>query len=59
MANTILRKHTPECHVCPIQCARYVEIEEGPYMKGSGPEYETLGSLVPWSLMTTWNLLLI
>ena len=45
MANTILRKHTPECHVCPIQCARYVEIEEGPYaMKGSGPEYETLGS---------------
>ncbi len=45
MANTILRKHSPECHVCPIQCARYIEIEEGPYaMKGSGPEYETLGS---------------
>ena len=45
MASTMLRQHSPECHVCPIQCARYVEIEEGPYaMKGSGPEYETLGS---------------
>lgn len=45
MAKTILKEHRPECHACPIQCARYVEIEEGPYqMVGSGPEYETLGS---------------
>lgn len=45
MANTILKKYVPECYVCPIQCARHVEIEEGPYsMKGNGPEYETLGS---------------
>lgn len=45
MTNTILRKHAPECHACPIQCSRYVEVKEGPYkMEGSGPEYETLGS---------------
>ena len=45
MAKTMLKKYIPECHVCPIQCARNVEIEEGPYaMKGNGPEYETLGS---------------
>lgn len=45
MANTMLEKHAPECHACPIQCDRYVEIPDGPYeMKGSGPEYEALGS---------------
>jgi aldehyde:ferredoxin oxidoreductase len=45
MAQTILRKHTPECHSCPIQCARYVEIDEGPYkMAGNGPEYEAVGA---------------
>ncbi|GAB6155200.1 aldehyde ferredoxin oxidoreductase family protein [Desulfosporosinus burensis] len=45
MANTILEEHAPECHACPIHCARYVEIPDGPYeMKGSGPEYEALGS---------------
>lgn len=44
MAQTILRKHSSPCHACPIHCARYVEIEEGPYaMKGEGPEYEALG----------------
>lgn len=45
MTQTILRKHPPACYACPIQCGRFVEIEEGPYkMKGGGPEYETLGS---------------
>ncbi|MBK5244972.1 MAG: aldehyde ferredoxin oxidoreductase family protein [Eubacteriaceae bacterium] len=46
MTNTILKDHAPECHACPIHCARYVEISDGPYeMKGSGPEYEALGAL--------------
>ncbi len=45
MAKTMLKKYVPECYACPIQCARHVEIEEGPYaMKGNGPEYETLGA---------------
>jgi aldehyde:ferredoxin oxidoreductase len=45
MAQTILKKHTPECVACPIQCARYVEVEAGDFqMKGAGPEFETLGS---------------
>ena len=45
MSNTILKKHSNNCHACPIQCSRYVEVKEGPYkMEGGGPEYETLGS---------------
>lgn len=45
MAQTILKQHPPECHACPIQCARYVEIPAGPFqMKGGGPEYETQAS---------------
>lgn len=44
MAKTILKKHSPQCHACPIHCARYVEIDEGDYqMKGEGPEYEAMG----------------
>ena len=35
------------CHRCPIRCGRIVEVPDGPYKvpRGSGPEYETLGSL--------------
>lgn len=35
------------CKGCIIGCGREIEINEGPYagIKGSGPEYETLGTL--------------
>ncbi|MDI9370077.1 MAG: aldehyde ferredoxin oxidoreductase family protein [Synergistaceae bacterium] len=41
MAETIL-KGTWGCVTCPIRCGRDVEFEE---IKGSGPEYETIGML--------------
>ena len=45
MADTILTGKYA-CGQCPIGCGREVEITQGPYagVKGSGPEYETIGS---------------
>jgi aldehyde:ferredoxin oxidoreductase len=45
MTDTILKPHSGACYNCPIHCARWVEIPDGPYKyDGPGPEYETLGS---------------
>ncbi len=45
MAQTMVRKGPPKCYACPIQCARYIEIKDGPYrMNGTGPEYESMAS---------------
>lgn len=45
----IMPHRTNSCFACPIRCARWVKIEEGPYaFEGPGPEYESsaaLGSL--------------
>ncbi len=45
ITETILRPHKA-CLGCTIQCARWIEIEEGPYaMVGPGPEYQTAAAL--------------
>jgi aldehyde:ferredoxin oxidoreductase len=48
---TILKKH-PACYRCPITCARWMKIEDGPYkVNAPGPEYETLGALGSMTLV--------
>ncbi|WXG46333.1 MAG: aldehyde ferredoxin oxidoreductase family protein [Candidatus Atabeyarchaeum deiterrae] len=39
-------KHPQPCYGCPIGCARYIEVNEGPYapIKGGNPEYEGMAS---------------
>ncbi|MBM4045604.1 MAG: aldehyde ferredoxin oxidoreductase family protein [Planctomycetes bacterium] len=55
MADTILTKR-PACYRCPIACARWVHVKEGPYaFEGPGPEYETLGSLGSMTLVDDLN----
>jgi len=45
--NKILKAKPKSCIYCPIGCHRLinVEISPGEFLKGSGPEYETLGML--------------
>ena len=51
MKDTILTKR-PACYRCPIACARWVHVKEGPYaFEGPGPEYETLGSFGTMTLV--------
>jgi len=51
MTETILTKR-PACYRCPIACARWVHIKDGPYaFEGPGPEYETLGAMGTMTLV--------
>lgn len=48
---TIVKKHS-SCYRCPITCARWAKIEDGPYaFEAPGPEYETLGALGTMTLV--------
>lgn len=56
MAETILTKRF-YCKKCVVGCGRIIKIKDGPYagVEGSGPEYETLGSLGSLCLIDDLN----
>lgn len=49
----LMPKKHPACHRCPIRCARWTRIDEGPYkMDAPGPEYESTAALGAMCLVT-------